>query len=67
MKFELHTIESAPEAVKAELETAEKAYGNIPNLYRGFATAPATLKVYLAFNLDSAVDRSEGILTCWCA
>ncbi|MGB5297490.1 MAG: carboxymuconolactone decarboxylase family protein [Thiogranum sp.] len=50
MKFELHTIESAPEAVKAELETAEKAYGNIPNLYRGFATAPATLKVYLAFN-----------------
>ena len=50
MKFELHSIESAPEAVKTELETAEKAYGSVPNLYRGFATAPATLKVYLAFN-----------------
>jgi uncharacterized peroxidase-related enzyme len=50
MKFELHTIESAPEAVKAELEAADVAYGSIPNLYRGFATAPATLKVYLAFN-----------------
>lgn len=50
MKFELHTIESAPAAVKAELAAAEKAYGSIPNLYRGFATAPATLKVYLGFN-----------------
>ena len=50
MKFQLHTIESAPEAVKPELEAAEEAYGSIPNLYRGFATAPATLKVYLAFN-----------------
>jgi uncharacterized peroxidase-related enzyme len=50
MNFELHTIESAPAAVKAELQAAEKAYGSIPNLYRGLATAPATLKVYLAFN-----------------
>lgn len=50
MKFELHTIETAPEAVKPELEAAQKAYGSIPNLYRGFATNPATLKIYLAFN-----------------
>jgi len=50
MKFELHTVESAPQAVRPELEAAAAAYGSIPNLYRGFATAPATLKVYLAFN-----------------
>ncbi|MFK5894200.1 MAG: carboxymuconolactone decarboxylase family protein [Pseudomonadota bacterium] len=50
MKFELHSIESAPEAVKAELETAQQAYSSIPNLYRGFASNPATLKIYLAFN-----------------
>ena len=50
MKFELHTIESAHEAVKPELEAAQKAYGSIPNLYRGFASNPASLKIYLAFN-----------------
>ena len=50
MKFEQHTIESAPAAVKKELEAAQKAYGSIPNLYRGFATNPATLKIYLGFN-----------------
>lgn len=50
MRFELHTIESAPEAVKPELQAAEKAYGAIPNLYRGFANSPATLKIYLGMN-----------------
>lgn len=50
MKFEFHTIESAPEAVKPDLEAAQKAYGTVPNLYRGFATNPATLKIYLGFN-----------------
>lgn len=42
MKFELHSIDTAPEAVKPELESAQKAYGSIPNLYRGFASNPAT-------------------------
>ena len=50
MKFELHTIESAPVPVKSELQAAEKAYGAIPNLYRGFATSPAALKIYLAMS-----------------
>ena len=50
MKFEFHTIESAPESVRPELEAAQKAYGAVPNLYRGFATNPATLKIYLSFN-----------------
>lgn len=50
MEFELHTIESAPEAVKPELEAAQTAFGTIPNLYRGLAHSPAALKIYLAFN-----------------
>ncbi len=50
MKFDLHTVESAPEEAKSELEAAQKAYGSIPNLYRGFASNPATLKIYLSFN-----------------
>ena len=50
MKFELHTIESAPAAVRSELQATEKTYGSIPNLYRGFATNPAMLKAYLGFN-----------------
>jgi len=50
MKFELHTIDSAPESVKADLELAQKTYGNIPNLYRGLANHPAALKIYLKFN-----------------
>lgn len=50
MKFEFHTVKSAPEAVKPDLEAAQKAYGAVPNLYRGFATNPATLKIYLSFS-----------------
>jgi uncharacterized peroxidase-related enzyme len=50
MKFTLHDMESAPEATKDDLAWAEKTYGAIPNLYRGFAANPATLKIYLAFN-----------------
>lgn len=60
MKFELHSIESAPEAVKPELEAAQSAYGSIPNLYRGFATNPATLKIYLGFN---ELLQQHGVLT----
>jgi AhpD family alkylhydroperoxidase len=60
MNFDLHTIESAPEAIKPELEVAQKAYGSIPNLYRGLANNPATLKIYLAFN---EVLQEHGCLT----
>jgi uncharacterized peroxidase-related enzyme len=47
MNFELHTPESAPDAVKPDLEAAQKAYGTVPNLYRGMAGSPAALKSYL--------------------
>ena len=50
MKFEQHTVESAPQEVKEELAEAQAMYGSIPNLYRGLANAPAALKIYLNFN-----------------
>ena len=50
MKFARHTLESAPSAVKPELEAAQKKFGTIFNLYRGMADSPAMLKVYMAFN-----------------
>lgn len=50
MKFQFHDLDSAPEATRPDLEAAKAAYGSIPNLYRGFANNPATLKTYLTFN-----------------
>ncbi|OIQ02294.1 MAG: hypothetical protein AUK36_07645 [Zetaproteobacteria bacterium CG2_30_59_37] len=47
MDFTLHTIETAPEAIRPELEGAQKKFGAIPNLYRGLAESPAALKIYL--------------------
>ena len=60
MKFELHTLESAPKAILSELEAAQKAYGSIPNLYRGLASNPATLKIYLSFNENL---KAHGVLS----
>lgn len=60
MNFELHTIESAPNAIKPELEAAQETYGTIPNLYRGLAENPAALKVYLSFNENLS---TYGVLT----
>lgn len=60
MNFQLHTHETAPEAVRADLREAQKAYGSVPNLYREFAASPAALKVYLAMN---ELLREHGVLS----
>ena len=33
--FQTHTIDSAPEASKPQLEHSQKAYGFVPNLHAG--------------------------------
>ncbi len=48
MKIKFHTIESAPEAVKAELQAVEKNFGTVLNLIAGLAASPAATKSYLA-------------------
>lgn len=46
-KFTKHSIESAPEDSKANLEYGQKKYGMLPNLFRYMAGAPATLDAYI--------------------
>ncbi len=46
-EFTKHTIESAPEASKKNLEYEQKKYGMLPNLFRYMAGAPATLDAYI--------------------
>ena len=48
MKIEFHTIDNAPEAVKADLQTLKTAYGVVPNIFAGFAASPAAAKSYMA-------------------
>lgn len=48
MTYAVHTIESAPEAAKAALVDASKAYGFLPNLLAVMSEAPALLKAYRA-------------------
>lgn len=45
--FDLHTIETAPQASQPLLEGAEKTFGFIPNLQRVFAESPALLEGYM--------------------
>jgi len=49
-KFEIHTIETAPENSKELLEGAQKQLGFIPNLYGIMAEAPGALNAYNSIN-----------------
>lgn len=45
-KFQIHTIESAPEAAKDALKTVKQSNGFIPNLIGVLANAPTALETY---------------------
>ncbi len=45
-KLTIHTIESAPEASKSELESSLKTNGMLPNLHGVLASSPQTLEAY---------------------
>jgi uncharacterized peroxidase-related enzyme len=45
--FPIHSIDSAPEAARPHLDTAQKKFGMVPNLLGMLATAPAALGSYL--------------------
>jgi AhpD family alkylhydroperoxidase len=47
MKFVVHTKETAPLAARVDLETAEKLFGFIPNLFGVLAEAPIALEAYI--------------------
>ena len=46
--FTQHTIESAPEASRPDLEAAKKAFGTVPNLFTVMAESPVLLQSYNA-------------------
>lgn len=46
MKFEIHSVENAPESARPLLEGAQKKLGFVPNLYRVMAAAPPLLEAY---------------------
>lgn len=46
-KFDLHTVETAPEGAKEVLEQLQKQNGMVHNLYAVMAEAPEVLKSYL--------------------
>jgi hypothetical protein len=50
MKFDLYSASDAPEASRSTLESVEKAYGFVPNLFRVFAASPAALEAYVALD-----------------
>ena len=55
-EFNVHTIDSAPQAARPLLEGAQKKMGFVPNLYGTFAKSPALLEAYLS--LGGIFDRS---------
>lgn len=50
MRFDVHTIETAPEAAKLPLAEAVKGYGFLPNMIGVMSEAPALLKAYRALS-----------------
>lgn len=59
--FNVHTIDSAPENSKPQLENSKKAYGFVPNLLGVMAESPALLEAYLT--LSDIFDRKSGLST----
>jgi len=55
--FTTHTIQSAPEASQAILQSAKDAYHFVPNLLGNMAEAPALLEGYMA--LASIFDKTH--------
>lgn len=57
MKFEVHTITSAPETSRPYLEAARQAFGFVPNLLGVLAESPAALAAYLG--ISGALDKAR--------
>jgi uncharacterized peroxidase-related enzyme len=54
--FDLHSVDTAPEASRSLLQASERAYGMIPNLHAVMAEAPAVLEAYQT--LDALFNRT---------
>ena len=61
--FDIHTLETAPEASRPLLEDSNKAFGRIPGLHATMAEAPALLDGYKhlhrLFQEETSFDKDE--------
>ena len=57
MKFDIHTITSAPPASRPLLEAAAARFGFVPNLLGVLASSPAALGAYL--NIAGLLDQTR--------
>lgn len=57
LSLDINTIESAPERSRPILESAEKAYGFVPNLLGMLANSPLALETY--FTVSGIFSRSR--------
>ncbi|OHX66654.1 carboxymuconolactone decarboxylase family protein [Flammeovirga pacifica] len=60
--FTIHTIETAPQKSKSELEAKKKAYGYLPNLTATLAESPQLLHAYNELHnlfTQSSFDKDE--------
>ncbi len=66
LQFPVHSVDSAPEASKATLAQAGKAFGFVPNLLGVLASAPAAAQAYVTlsgiFNTTSLSDIERQIV-----
>lgn len=62
-KFELHTLETAPEASRPLLEHSQKAFGRLPGLHAVMAESPALLdgykQLHRLFAEETTFDKDE--------
>ena len=49
-RFEIHSIDSAPQGARPTLEAAKERFGFLPNLLGEFAAAPPALEAYVTLN-----------------
>ena len=52
--FTIHSIDSAPEASKTILTSAQKTFGFVPSLMRIMTESPPTLEAYTTLSGDRA-------------
>jgi len=50
INFPVHTLETAPEAARPVMQTAQQAFGFIPNLIAIMSSSPAMAEAYLAIS-----------------
>jgi alkylhydroperoxidase family enzyme len=65
--LKVHTIESAPEASKSQLEASVKSFGMLPGLHAVLASSPGTLEAYKTLHdiFENSSFNAEELTVVW--